>query len=203
MYGPEGAATRVTAWLTQRLPVRLRIIETRQDLPAGSLVDPARVLDHEVYPIALEDWPSVYVLPQRTVTMTLVDVVDGAGEVYRTTYAVRLLAWVRGDSFTGTTRLARRYALAIREALLERKTLTVALDAVGEFAVAPDTFREDYSDTFTDPQDAARTIGGILVDFNVTVIEVLEGPAPRATVAATEVLESLADTANVPPHPGL
>lgn len=199
MQGPEGAAARAAGWLTARIPARLRLLETRLGLEANSLANPAQVLDHERGPIAVEDWPAVYVLPLRLEGLTLVDVEEDAGETYRATYALRVLAWVRADSYATTDALRKRYALAIREALLERKALKVAEstyvgDPDADLAVNPDSIREDYSDVLVD--DAKRTIAGVDVTVTVTVTERIAGPAGLGSANALEVTE-------LPPHPAL
>lgn len=201
MDGPEGAAARAAEWLYGRLPDRLRIIEERLELEPGQLADPAQVLAHERGPIGLEDWPSVFVLPLRTVKLELVDVEDGGGETYLVTYALRVLAWVRADGYEATDRLRHRYALAVREALLERKSLKlgtglVAGDPHADLSVDPSSIREDYSDVLED--EAARTIAGVDVTVNVTVRELLAPPPALGTVITTRV-----DEVPLPTHPSL
>lgn len=220
MNGPEGAATLVRDRLAERIPARLRLLETRLGLDAGALPDPARVLAAETGPLALEDWPSVYVLPQRTTALTLVDVHDGAAEAYRVTYALRLVGWLRGDGYAATDTLRKRYALALREVLLERKGLR-GLDEFGagsfgsgefggdddpiETVVRPETIREGYSEVFTD--EAKRTIAGVVLDFELDVTETLEAHAPYGdpeqptTLEVTVALDG--DTVQIPPHPAL
>lgn len=203
MDGPEGTAQLVAAWLRTRIPARLRIVETRLELAAGSLPDPARVLTEERGPIALEDWPSVYVLPQKLDRMDLVDLRGDGTETYSCRYNVRVLAWVRGDSYEGTDRLRSRYLLAIREALLERKQLRAAPaygsaewgTLVGSIAVDPSSFREDYGPIVI---DEGRTIAGAFVDLAVLNAERTEVPEPMGSVEVIGV-----DTATLPPHPGL
>ena len=202
MLGPEGAARHAVTWLAARIPARLRVLEQRYSLEPGTLADPVQVLDHEVGPLGVEDWPSVFVLPLHQEGMRLVDVRDDASEVYRVTYALRVLAWVRADSFASTDQLRKRYALAIRECLLERKNLTPAPTyGSGDYGadrednvVDPSSIREDYSDVMVD--DAKRTIAGVDVTVNLIVTEVLAGPPPLG------VAEELA-VDPVPAHPAL
>lgn len=209
MIGPEGAADRAATWLAERIPARLRVVESRLQLPPGSLADPARVLSHETGPIAIEDWPSVYVLPQGLAGMQLVEVRSDASEVYRCRYMVRVLLWVRADSYASTDRLRKRYVLATREALLERKQLAApATYGGGDYGqdtsstvVDPSGIREDYSDVFTD--DASRTIAGAYLDVPIIVTEVLDGPTPLGMVATTPEVSTTGDTASIPPHPAL
>lgn len=199
MLGPEGAARHAVTWLAERIPARLRVLEQRYDLEPGQLADPVQVLDHEVGPLGVEDWPSVFVLPLRQDGMALVDVRDDASEVYRVTYAIRVLAWVRAEDYAATDQLRKRYALAIRECLLERKTLSPAPTyGSGDFGassednvVDPASIREDYSDVLVD--EARRTIAGVDVTVNLIVTEVLDGPAALGTV----------EDVDVTPHPAL
>ena len=206
MLGPEGAAEHARAWLATRIPARLRILEARYSTPELAVVlpDPAQVLAHEVGPLGVEDWPSVFVLPLRQEGMRLVDVREDASEVYRVTYALRVLAWVRADSFASTDQLRKRYALAVRECLLERKTLSPAPTyGSGDYAassednvVDPASIREDYSDVLVD--DAKRTIAGVDVTVNLIVTEVLNGPPSLGTVEELAV-----EPEPLPPHPAL
>lgn len=204
MLGPEGAAAHAVAWLAERIPARLRLLEGRYALPVGELADPAKVLDHEDGPLGLEDWPAVYVLPQRLESMALVEVNADASEAYRCVYALRVLAWVRADSYAATDALRKRYALAIREALLERKTLTpAAAYGSGSFgapvednAVDPSSIREDYSDVMVD--EAGRTIAGVWVDVSLITLETIGGPAPLGVAEDVEVTPDA-----LPPHPAL
>ena len=195
MLGPEGAARHAVTWLAARIPARLRVLEARYSTPEAPVVlpDPVRVLDHEVGPLGVEDWPSVFVLPLRQEGMTLIDVREDASEVYRVIYAIRVLAWVRAEDYAATDQLRKRYALAIRECLLERKTLTPAPTyGSGEYGassednvVDPTSIREDYSDVLVD--EARRTIAGVDVTVNLIVTEVLDGPTALGTVEDVEV----------------
>lgn len=204
MDGPEGTAQLAASWLEERMPARLRIIETRLELGAGKLPDPARVLTEEHGPIAIEDWPSVYVLPQKLDRMDLVDVRDDGTEVYRCRYLTRVLLWVRADGYAATELLRQRYVLATREALLERKQLRAAPEygseewghLVGSIAIDPGSIREDYGPLLTD--EAGRTIAGAFLDVAVLNAEVMPAPAAIGEVGTVGV-----DTATLPPHPGL
>lgn len=202
MLGPEGAGDAVVTWLAARLPARLRILETRYELEGVDVLpDPVLVAAQDRGPMAIEDWPAVLALPQGTISTRLVEVLDDGAEVYRVRYRLRIYAWVRSEGYAATDTLRKRYTLAIREALLERKQLVAApaygVAATGSaFAVAPETIREDYSDVMTDT--AGRTIAAAFIEVAVDVDEVLEGPAPFGTVETTQV-----DTAALPPHPAL
>lgn len=212
MLGPEGAGDRVTAWLTARLPARLRALELALGLEAGSLPNPALVAGHDTGPLGLEDWPAVIVLPGRLEGLTLVDHATDGAEVYRSAYAIEVLGWLRADDYKTTDDLRKRYVLAIREALLERKQLATrqaygapAPADAGTFAVDPESIREDYGPVVTD--EARRTIAGVRLDVTVTVVEELGAPAPMGTVTTATVTatpQALGDPVeNVVLHPGL
>lgn len=204
MIGPEGCADHTVAWLAERIPARLRVLETRYQLAAGTLPDPVLVAAQERGQLAIEDWPSVFVLPQRTRSQRLTEVRPDGSEVYRVRYMLRILSWVRSDGYATTDQLRKRYVLAVREALLERKQLAPAPTygdgdfgtQVSDVVVVPESMREDYSDVMTD--EAGRTIAAAFIDVDVDVEEVLDGPAALGTVETTEV-----DTAALPPHPAL
>lgn len=204
MIGPEGCADHTVTWLAERIPARLRVLETRYELDPNTLPDPVRVVAQERGPLAIEDWPSVFVLPQRTRSQRLVEVRADGSEVYRVRYWLRVLAWVRSDSYPTTDQLRKRYVLAVREALLERKQLAPAPTygagdfgtQVSDVVVVPESMREDYSDVMTD--DNGRTIAGAFIDVDVDVEEVLDGPPALGLVETTQV-----DTDALPPHPAL
>jgi len=194
MHGPEDVAKRAADWLYGRIPARLRIVEARlddaypDDAP-HTLADPAQVLDHERGPIGIEDWPSVFVLPQELTASQLVDVHPDGGEEYLNTYRMQLLAWVRADSYESTNALRLRYVLAIREALLERKSLklgtgVVAGDPDADLSVDPRSIRESYSPLI---DDEGRTIAGATVTVLITARELLEPPPALGTVEDTAV----------------
>lgn len=208
MYGPEDTARRVTAWLALRIPARLRILEARLDVERPDtkphrLSDPAQVLDHERGPIGLEDWPSVFVLPQELTASQLVDVLDGGAEEYLNTYRVQVLAWVRANGFEATSNLRLRYALAIREALLERKSLTlpsgtVVGDPDWDVSVDPRSLRESYSPLI---DDEGRTIAGVTTNVAVTVRERVAPFNTYGPLAGVDVDVTADDTLALPAHP--
>lgn len=204
--GPEGAAGQVVTWLTGRIPARLRVLEARYSTPAAPVVlpDPVLVAAQERGQLAIEDWPSVFVLPQGTRAMRLTDVRGDSSEVYVVRYKMRILAWVRADGYAETDQLRQRYVLAIREALLERKQLVSAPAygsddfgaPVSDVVVVPEGMVEDYSDLMVD--ENGRTIAGAFIDILIDSTETLDGPTPLGTVEQTEV-----DTVALPPHPAL
>lgn len=215
MYGPEGAAERLVDWLTTRIPAHLATLTAQHD-DGIALPPPVTVAAQERGPLALEDWPSVFVLPQRLVTLDVLDTERTGAEDYRATYTLDVLAWVRGDGYAHTDTLRKRYALAVRMALLERKQLTAvpgygapAPASAADVVVTPSSIREDYSDVLVD--DASQTIAGVVTTVDVTVLERLPGAAPLGTVQTTPTptLEPLpmpttdGDTVTIPVHPAL
>lgn len=204
MKGPEGASELVRAWLEQRIPARLTRLEQLLGLPAGSIPTPGLIVAQDRGPIGLEEWPALLVIPQRMESLELVDVGGDGSELYRAGYRVRVLVWVRADDYDTTDLLRKRYVLAVRETLLERKQLTArpayGTASPGDSAVRPETFTEDYSDVFVD--DAGRTIAGGWVELVVTVLELLDGEADAPTATEVTVAET-GDTSAIPQHPAL
>lgn len=208
MRGPEGAATLVCAWLTARIPARLTRLEEVLGLDAGTLPTPGLITAQDRGTIGLEQWPAVLVIPQRMEQLELTDLGSDGSELYRVGYRIRVLTWVRAEDHESTATLRNRYALAIRETLLERKQLTeratFGSGAFGqdtsEAAVRPETITEDYSDTFVD--DAGRTIAGGWVELVVTVNELLEGDTAAPAASSITVAET-GDTSTIPQHPAL
>lgn len=201
MQGPEAAGGRVATWLRDRMPTKLRQIEARlsaDDAPVV-IVDPAQVLDHETGPIPIESWPAIYCMPQRTRRTQLVDVDTDGTETYRVTYTVQVLMWVRADSYEETDALRKRYVLAVRECLLDRKTLALPGVVMPPAAVVPDSLVENYGPVDV---DEGRTIAGAELLVDVILLEVLAGPEPRGVANDFEVTAT-SDTAAVPPHPAL
>ena len=199
MQGPEYAAARAAPWLRGRIPAQLRALEARLELEPGELADPVTVLDHERGPLGIEEWPAVFVLPLRLEGLELVDVEADGSELYRATYALRVLSWVRASDYATTDALRKRYALAVREGLLERKALEVAPgvwqgNPNADLSVDPRSIREDYSDVLVD--EASRTIAGVDTTVNVTVLERAAGPAALGVAERFDVDE-------LPAHPAL
>ncbi|MEG1971480.1 MAG: hypothetical protein RR101_15320, partial [Burkholderiaceae bacterium] len=146
---------------------------------------------------AIEDWPSVFVLPQRASDFTLVDVLPDAGQIYRVTYRVQVLAWVRHTGgYQHTDDLRKRYALAIREALLARVSLGDPAQVPAEFVIAPGTLAESYSDVIV---DESRTIAGVSTEVDVVVAEAL---ATVPTLGTVQQATATVD-ASLPQHPAL
>jgi hypothetical protein len=184
MLGPEDTAERVTAWLAPRLPDRLDAIAVRRGDAPGTIGAPARVLSHDRTTLALEDYPAVLVMPQLMRSATPLESTD-AGMLYLCTYDVRVEWWVRGATDEAVDTLRRRYALAIRELLLERQSLTVRGDATaGAFAVVPTTVRESYSDVLTDDVSTLAS-GALNVDVRVAE-ELLTDTGPRPVLTAID-----------------
>ena len=192
MNGPEGAAELIRGWLETAVPRRLAIIEAR--LPAGTppVPRPALVAAEDRGPIGIEWWPAILCLPTITRRMDFVGA-DDAGEVYRVTYAMQVLAWVRGEDHPATSLLQRRYALAIREAILERKSLRATFGRPSDATIDPASIVEDYSAVTTG--EGGATIAGLQVNVDLIVAELVPGPAP---VGRADTL-----TVAAVPHPAL
>lgn len=195
MEGLEGIGQRVSAYLADVIPTRLDELAIR--LGVDPMAHPTGVLAQETGPLAVERWPLIYVLPRRMRRLEFAELTDDGTELYLGTYDVEVLAWVRADGYAATDQLRKRYGLAIREALLARRSLTGTVDeaVTAQLTTEPGTLVEDASDVFTG--EAGATIAGISLRLDVTALEALAPtPGPLGT----------ADTLSVavePLHPGL
>lgn len=180
MDGPEGAAARLGLWLEHRLPVRLAMVRVRLDLDEAQLPAPAAVLGYDKLTLGVEEWPAVLVVGDqlRRLRLLEVDPITGA-EHYAATYALRVFAMVRGDGELDVDLVRKRYVIAVREALLERKTLgelppydAAPVAGDGRFAVNPASITESYSDLA--PTESGATIAGAWLAVEVTVQEALD-----------------------------
>lgn len=219
MIGPEGAAELAAAWLELRVPYRLAGIEARLELEGPArLGRPALVLPHDRLRLAVEEWPAILVVAQALRRLGPVEVRPEVGDVYRATYGLRVFAWVRDEDEAATDLRRKRYLLAIREALLERLTMTGApLPSAGGIASPAITtdalsLAESYSDLVVD--DAGATIAGAWLDVDVIVEERLDNapvdldgtpaPDPEPVELVDVTVTALPrDTAALPPHPAL
>lgn len=212
MIGPEGAAELGAAWLALELPGRLEQLATRLELADGQLPAPALVLPYDEPNLALEDWPAVFVVVEELLNLTLAEVHQDGGETYRSRYRALVFAWVRSDGYLEVDELRKRYVLAIREAMLYRKSLTpVPTYGAGTFGVQPpgiavdvNSIRESLSPPLTDGN--GRTIAGAYVECVLIVEEYLAGPPALGTALELDASPALLerdDTATVPPHPAL
>lgn len=218
MIGPEGAAELAAAWLEARIPYRLAALEARLDLDAGSIGVPALVLPYDRLRLGVEEYPAILVVAQGLPRLGPVDV-NHAGDSYRATYRLRVYAWVRDVDEQLTDLRRKRYALAIREAFLERLTMSAPppLPASGgnpapRIATDALSLSESYSDIVVD--DAGATIAGAWVEVDVTIEERLEAapleldgsPAVErepVELVGVDVTALPRDTASLPPHPAL
>lgn len=212
MRGPEGAAELAATLLATDLPPRLAALASRLEVDPALIPPPALVLPYDEPNLALEDWPAVFVVVEELLTLAPAEVHGDASETYRARYRALVYAWVRADGYLEVDLLRKRYVLAIREALLARKSLTPAPSyGSGAFGaqvpgvvVDPTSLRESLSPPLTDGN--GRTIAGAYVAAILTVEEFLAGPEPLGTVLSAD-LDATAlerdDTAVVPQHPAL
>jgi hypothetical protein len=206
MRGPEAAAELTAAWLGSRIPARLRILEAERGLTANAIGDPAIVVPYDRLRLGLEEWPAVLVVGQALRKLSPAEVLEDGREAYVATYALRVFVWVRGEDELDTDQLRKRYVLAVREALLERRTMTSSstggrriVDPVAAPAIAvnPLSIGESYSDLALDD---VGTLAGAWLDVDVDVPEFLSAPAGYGQLL-NPVVTANADTATIPPHP--
>jgi hypothetical protein len=180
--GLEGAAALVADHLRVKLPDKCAELATRLAVDPEEVPPPRLVAVGERSQLEPAEWPAVLVVGLDATNFRMVDLVDGADEVYEVTYRLRSYGWIRGDTFEEVEAIRARLALAQREVLLEKRSLG---DAAGA-RVEGETFRESYSDLETD--DAGRSLGGVYLEFLLTLTETLTSAdlkAPPLTVKIT------------------
>lgn len=164
MRGVEGVVDAVLARLQTAMPGKLAEIRTRYGIVDGSLEDITRWLDHEPDDIAVDNPPLVVVTEQGT------DAVDGpvrsgndgkGGATYLYRYQLAVFSWARGRTYATTTLARRRYALAVREVLLQQPGLGPDGDP-GAIRLRPDSIVETYSEVARDGQTREIVAGSSL-----------------------------------------
>lgn len=205
MRGMTAAQTTMRDLLEQRIPARLAAIEARSPLWSdGDLAMPRLYGVRNRVQLDGEAWPAIIVDGRDAPSMERTDVVNGR-PVYRITYRLRVLGFVRGDSGHAATAgrdeiedtALRRddLILAIREVLLEHAGHT--LPAAGQEPATPlevdeSSLAESYSDVL--PDELGRSIAAGYVDVAVIMEETLADDVARP---------DLGDLATVTVHPAL
>ncbi|WP_288797848.1 hypothetical protein [uncultured Arsenicicoccus sp.] len=213
MRGIHAAATRAAEWLAAEVPTALDRIRISEALDPADLPSPEHVWGHDINQLGIDDWPAVLVVPGQQRGMQYLDALDDGGELYAVTYSLIIYGWVRAEDYEATARIRDRYGLAIREALLTRKQMSAArawddpTPRTADAWVKPETIREDYGPPTS---DGRRTIAGVEVRLDITVIEQLSGPtvlgdaaAPVTKTVTPEPTSTGGDTRTLPPHPAL
>lgn len=154
MRGVEGVVGAVLTRLQDGMPGKLADLRDRYGVADNSLEDITRWLDHEPDDIAIDKPPMVVVteLTSDTVDGPMRVTGDGGGgSVYVLRYRVTVFAWARGRTYDTTTRNRRRYALAVRELLLQAPGLGPTQDP-GAIRLRPESLVETYSEVARDGQ---------------------------------------------------
>jgi hypothetical protein len=133
-----------------------------------------------IFRLALEQYPALYVVPQRTRPgVRRVDVEpDGAISV-QITYSVRVYAMVRGDDEHQADDLRSSYVEAVRAVVFGG----LAIGSAGAAQVSTATYAEDYSAV---TPDVSGALAGAYHEFDVTVLELVE-PEEEPAGTADEI----------------
>lgn len=208
MIGPEGAAEALTSYLAARLPDKLAAIRARLDV--GEVVpDPAVVEAHDRYRLGVEEYPAVLVVVDTLSSFTVTGRGDDGSEQYVARHPFRAFVWVRAQDDRAADLLRKRYVLAVREVLLERRAVvdyrrdvngTILHASSSTAVVDPLTLTEDYGPVAMD--EAGGTLAPAFVSLDVLIGEQLDPPPPLG-VMNTYAITGNVDTVGVPPHPAL
>lgn len=177
--------------LAQRVGDRIngKVDELRTRLTDPDLPDVNSVVSFDGNRIAMEEWPAVMVVPQKTVRMVFQNT-DGVDETYNVRYQLQVFVWVRGDDEPSTAINRYRLTLALRETLIESRIF-------GDYELDITTFVESFSDVMQD-EDTKATIAGAYIQLELTADETLTRGTKLGTADTAEV-----NTGLLPPHPAL
>ena len=171
MLGPEGVVGLVMGMLQVQMPLKLTEMRTRLTLTGPQLPDIKSYRPVTVGKIAAGDYPALYVIatgvPLLKSTAKAVTGVQYAG-----TYNLTVVSLVRSTSFTFTTGLQQRTALAVRECLLQSMQLR-PIDGTDAVRIDPQTIRERFSGIESLAGRDTSTYGGCMTDVAVTAQEFL------------------------------
>jgi hypothetical protein len=198
--GPEGAGSLCLSVLQAHLPTKITELEARLSLAAGAIGQPGLITsdDRPASSLELSAYPGVIVDTRRLLSIEMSDQsVTGtgppsAGREYLCRYQMRVWFWVRDQEYGGVTAKRDRYALAIREVLLQNEAWS-GLDAF----INEDSITESYSDVAEVEEGDMRQLAGAFVDFSATMTEVLSVPVLGTVESVQPSVGMLVD------HPGL
>jgi hypothetical protein len=192
MDGMEGAVALIVDRMTPALATKTAELRERYDVNPDTeghlLPDFHTVAAYNRARLGVEEWPALLVSGLNTETMRRSD----QPGIWLCQYRLRGFIWVRGEDGTGVQLAQHRLTLAVRELLMERRTLTE--DAMVDDA----SLRESYSELARD--DNQETVAGAYVEFLLWVSETL-ADADKPPLGQVE--ETQIDTAHLPPHPAL
>lgn len=145
-------------------------------------------------------WEQVPTLPALTSAKVPVGAITSGGLVdkpkrngngsYDATWRIAVGVWDRGDSYRDTARRVRRFAAAVRAALATHRSLGGLADSLVWVTEAYDEIPD---------RGSARTLGGAVVGFNVTVKNVLD-PAALAPLPGPPVTSTHTTVTTRPPE---
>lgn len=186
--GIGGAKTLVTDHLRAGFPAYLSLWRTDRGFTTDTLPDPVEYRRNE--PPALDRWPFVTISGPRTESLARTQILTDGVIDYRTSYALRLFAWVRNHGWDATIDQRDELVTALRAFLLDYQVLNADQSAY----VEETTIVEEMSDVT--PVKGDRFVAGGFVAFSVVVDEVVSRP-PGGTVASADV-----DVTRLP-HPAM
>lgn len=167
MIGAEGVVEIARSFLEARLPAKLTEIEGRLGLAAGAIAPPGLYTGEDRPQLAFEEWPALMVVPLDVPDVSSVDLVNGADEVFLSTYRLRIFVYARAEGFAETAAAVRRLMLGVREVLFANPTM--ASNGVALIDKGRGRYRESYSDL--DVDKAGRSIAGAFAEVQVKIEE--------------------------------
>lgn len=197
MRGPRALRVAVAGFLITFLPAHLGAARDAWGLSAVQLPTPE---DGAILPFVPDDLDRAPLVAVNSGRMTQRGIdFDGSDPVYRSTYPVRVYAWVKAEGNREVQDMRDDFATVVRACILSHLNLGTG----GWLVAVPSSLVMDFSDVTR--VKGERHVAGAYVGFEVLATETLSdrlaapGALPRDTVASVNVTGVI-----VPPtHPAL
>lgn len=199
MIGPESATQTLAAFLASQVPLYLAAL--RVLYPTETLPDPRLVSTADLAEIGAEHWPALIVAPDQMITNDARGHSQQSRPVFTVTYRMSIEGYVRADTYEATGTLVRRYASAVRSALVTSPRLRLPGQPwQGTYPrILVESITEEYAPVFEPSR--GRTVGSFRTTVNLSQQETPLLPASLGDVATIEVTQTLVGVAEpLPPH---
>ena len=202
MSGPEAAAETLAAYLRAVFPLHLAAMRAAETLTPTDVPDPKLVSSADLPELGIEHWPALVVVPERLLDLAVADYAPDMRPRTEARYQMAVEGYVRAQGFEATGRLTRRYATALRSALLTSRTARPAGVAWGPESPRIDvrSIREEYSPTVEISR--GRTIGSFRTVFDLTQAE-MPYILPVGASGLIGTVETVEVETKLIPHPAL
>lgn len=201
VFGADDAAATLAAFLRVAVPAMLTNDRTARSLSLADLPDPKLITSSELPEIPVDSWPAIVAVPERVEQVRAVGYGETGHLEYDVQYRVAVECYVRAQGFEATGRMNRRYAAAVRAALLANRTLKLPQWSAARPRIDAESYVEEYTPTFE--ASRGRTIASSRATFTLRQLEATV--LPDAGQVATTHIDTVrvGPTSPMPVHPAL